>query len=120
MSFMNKNQARQRRKVRIRKKIFGTFHRPRLVVFRSNLHSYAQVIDDVTGTTLVATSTLSLTRRGINVGCNITGSEAVGKEIARLAKEKNITKVVFDRNGYLYHGKIKAIADSAREGGLEF
>ena len=84
MSTMTKNEARQRRKIRIRKKISGTADRPRLVVFRK------------------------------------AGAEAVGKENARLAKEKNIDKVVFDRNGYLYHGKIKAVADGAREGGLEF
>ena len=108
---MTKNEARQRRKIRIRKKISGTADRPRLVVFRSNLHMYAQVVDDVT---------LTLSRQGEKFGCNKAGAEAVGKEIARLAKEKNIDKVVFDRNGYLYHGKIKAVADGAREGGLEF
>ena len=112
---MTKNEARQRRKIRIRKKISGTADRPRLVVFRSNLHMYAQVVDDVTGSTLAAASTLTLSRQGEKFG-----AEAVGKEIARLAKEKNIDKVVFDRNGYLYHGKIKAVADGAREGGLEF
>lgn len=120
MSTMTKNEARQRRKIRIRKKIFGTVDRPRLVVFRSNLHMYAQVVDDESGSTLVATSTLTLSRKGEKVACNKAGAEAVGKEIARLAKEKSIGKVVFDRNGYLYHGKIKAVADGAREGGLEF
>lgn len=120
MSTMTKNEARQRRKIRIRKKISGTAERPRLVVFRSNLHMYAQVVDDMTGSTLVAASTLTLSRKGEKAGCNKAGAEAVGKEIARLAKEKNISKVVFDRNGYLYHGRIKAVADGAREGGLEF
>ena len=134
---MTKNEARQRRKIRIRKKISGTAERPRLVIFRSNLHMYAQVVDDLTGATLAATSTLVLSKGGEKVSCNKAGAEAVGKEIARLAKEKSmefppevmrpqiakeksIEKVVFDRNGYLYHGKIKAVADGAREGGLEF
>ena len=117
---MTKNEARQRRKIRIRKKISGTAERPRLVIFRSNLHMYAQVVDDLSGTTLAATSTLVLSKGEEKFGCNKTGAEAVGKEIARLAKEKSIVKVVFDRNGYLYHGKIKAVADGAREGGLEF
>jgi large subunit ribosomal protein L18 len=115
---MTKNEARQRRKIRIRKKISGTAERPRLVIFRSNLHMYAQVVDDLTGATLAATSTLVLSKE--KVSCNKAGAEAVGKEIARLAKEKSIEKVVFDRNGYLYHGRIKAVADGAREGGLEF
>ena len=106
---MTKNEARQRRKIRIRKKISGTAERPRLVIFRSNLHMYAQVVDDLTGATLAATSTLVLSKGGEKVSCNKAGAEAVGKEIARLAKEKSIEKVVFDRNGYLYHGKIKAV-----------
>lgn len=110
MSTMTKNEARQRRKIRIRKKISGTAERPRLVIFRSNLHMYAQVVDDLTGATLAATSTLVLSKGGEKVSCNKAGAEAVGKEIARLAKEKSIEKVVFDRNGYLYHGKIKAVA----------
>lgn len=113
MSTMTKNEARQRRKIRIRKKISGTAERPRLVIFRSNLHMYAQVVDDLTGATLAATSTLVLSKGGEKVSCNKAGAEAVGKEIARLAKEKSIEKVVFDRNGYLYHGKIKAVADGA-------
>ncbi len=90
------------------------------MIFRSNLHMYAQVVDDLAGVTLAATSTLALSKGGEKVACNKAGAEAVGKEIARLAKEKSIEKVVFDRNGYLYHGKIKAVADGAREGGLEF
>lgn len=115
-----KNDARKARKVRIRKKISGTAARPRLVVFRSNLHMYAQVVDDTTGSTLVSTSTLTLTKAGEKSSSNKVGANLVGKEIARLAKEKNITQVVFDRNGYLYHGRIQAIADGAREGGLLF
>ncbi len=116
----SKNESRHRRKVRIRKKVNGTAACPRLVVYRSNMHMYAQVVDDTTGSTLVATSTLTLSKTQSDAHCNISGATMVGNEIARLAKEKNITRVVFDRNGYLYHGRIKAIADGAREGGLEF
>ncbi|GHV55439.1 50S ribosomal protein L18 [Deltaproteobacteria bacterium] len=116
---MTQEEARQRRKIRIRKKIAGDSTRPRLVVFRSNLHIYAQVVDDVTGSTLVATSTLVLNKEGNKAASNKTGADLVGKEIARLAKEKNIQSVVFDRNGYLYHGRVKAVADGAREGGLQ-
>lgn len=117
---LSKNETRKRRKVRIRKKISGTVVRPRLVVYRSNLHIYAQVVDDTAGTTLVCASTLVLSRNGEAVACNKAGADRVGREIARLAVEKNIRKVVFDRNGYLYHGRVKAVADGAREGGLEF
>ncbi|MDL2271697.1 50S ribosomal protein L18 [Desulfovibrio sp. OttesenSCG-928-I05] len=117
---MTKNEARMRRKVRIRKKITGDAERPRLVVFRSNLHIYAQIVDDKTHNTLVSASTLSLKKAGGEAHCNRAGAELVGKEIARLAKEKNISRVVFDRGGYLYHGRIKAVADGAREAGLEF
>jgi len=120
MSTMSKNEARQRRKIRIRKKISGAGDRPRLVVYRSNLHLYAQVVDDHAGATLAAASTLALSKSQGKVGCNKAGAVLVGKEIARLAKEKAITRVVFDRNGYLFHGRIKAVADGAREGGLEF
>lgn len=117
---MTKEEARQRRKVRIRKKVSGTSGRPRLVVFRSNLHLYAQIVDDESGTTLVSASTLSLKKSGEAARSNKTGGELVGKEIARLAKEKSISRVVFDRNGYIYHGRVKAVADGAREAGLEF
>lgn len=117
---LSKNESRKRRKVHIRKKISGTVERPRLVVYRSNLHIYAQVVDDASGTTLAATSTLALSKGGEKASCNKAGAELVGKEIARLALEKDIHKVVFDRNGYLYHGRVKAVAEGAREGGLEF
>ena len=117
---ISKNESRQRRKIRIRKKVRGTQERPRLVVFRSNMHIYAQIVNDVEGATLVSASTLALSKSEPGLGCNKNGAERVGKEIARLAKEKNISKVVFDRNGYIYHGRIKAVADGAREGGLEF
>lgn len=116
----SKNDARQHRKIRIRKKVAGTTDRPRLVVFRSNMHIYAQVVDDEKGATLVSASTLSLGKTKPDLRCNIAGATEVGKEVARLAKEKNIDRVVFDRNGYIYHGKIKAVAEGAREGGLEF
>ena len=117
---VSKNEARYSRKIRIRKKISGTAERPRLVIFRSNLHIYAQMIDDSAGATLACTSTLTLSKKGEKVHCNIAGAAEVGKEIARLAKDRQIKRVVFDRNGYLYHGRVKAMADGAREGGLEF
>ncbi len=113
-------EARKRRKVRIRKKIRGTAERPRLVVYRSNVSIYAQLVDDVTGCTLAASSSLVLSKEKGGVKHDKDVSTAVGREIARLAKEKSIEKVVFDRNGYLYHGKVKALADGAREGGLTF
>ncbi|MBQ7608647.1 MAG: 50S ribosomal protein L18 [Desulfovibrionaceae bacterium] len=116
----SKNENRKHRKIRIRKKISGTAERPRLVVFRSNMHIYAQLIDDTEGKSLAAASTLALSRAEAGLHCNKDGATRVGKEIARMAKEKNISKVVFDRNGYLYHGRVKAVADGAREGGLEF
>jgi large subunit ribosomal protein L18 len=115
----SKNEARQRRKPRISKKTHGRA-RPRLVVYRSNLHIYAQIVDDAAGATLAAASTLTLAKSQNDTRCNKGGAELVGQEIARLAKEKNIVRVVFDRNGYLYHGRVKAVADGAREGGLEF
>lgn len=115
-----KQAARMRRKVRIRKKINGTAARPRLVVYRSNLHMYAQIVDDVTGKTLVSSSSLVLSKGGEAVRSNKDGATKVGRDIAAKAKEQAIESVVFDRNGYLYHGCIKALADGAREGGLKF
>ena len=120
MSEISKNQARQHRKIRIRKKVNGSAERPRLVVFRSNAHIYAQIVNDQEGATLASASTLTLSRNQPGLHGNKEGAALVGKEIARLAREKNISKVVFDRNGYIYHGKVKAVADGAREGGLEF
>jgi large subunit ribosomal protein L18 len=108
--------ARQRRHRRIRVTLSGTSQRPRLNVFRSLQHIYAQVIDDSSGTTLASASTL-----GIEPSGNKTDrARGVGKAIAERAKEKGINAVVFDRGGYLYHGRIKALADAAREAGLEF
>ena len=117
---LSKNESRKRRKVHIRKKVNGTSEKPRLVVYRSNQHIYAQVIDDGEGVTLCATSSLVLSKNGEKVTSNKAGAQSVGKEIARLALEKDIHKVVFDRNGYLYHGRVQAVAEGAREGGLEF
>ena len=101
--------------------MFGMPERPRLSVFKSLKHIYAQIIDDQNGVTLVSASTLSSDIRDkITGGSNVEAAKAVGVEIGRRAVEKNITKVVFDRGGYLYHGKVKALAEAAREAGLEF
>ena len=113
----NRNQIRQRIHTRIRQKLSGTTERPRLNVFRSLNHIYAQVIDDQTGTTLAAASTLSLK---LKTGGNVAAAKEIGKVIAERAAEKGVKKVVFDRGGFLYHGRIKALADAAREAGLEF
>jgi large subunit ribosomal protein L18 len=117
---LTKEEARKRRKLRFRKKVSGTPERPRLVVFRSNLHIYAQIIDDHKGVTLVSSSTLSLSKDGSSVKANKEAAAKVGQDIAAKAKEKDIEAIVFDRNGYLYHGRIKALAEGAREGGLKF
>lgn len=111
------NKARVRRHTRVRKNITGTKEVPRLNVFRSNKGIYAQVIDDTTGTTLASSSNLELK---IKNGGNIEAAQAVGKDIAQKCKKLKIKKVVFDRGGYQYHGRIEALADSAREAGLEF
>lgn len=111
--------ARKKRQVRVRKKVQGTPECPRLCVFRSGRHIYAQIIEDVNGSTLAATSTLA---KGADVkfGGNVEAAKAVGKAIAETALEKNIKQVVFDRNGFLYHGRVKALAEAAREAGLSF
>ncbi|GAB6038952.1 50S ribosomal protein L18 [Fundidesulfovibrio butyratiphilus] len=111
---------RKRRKIRIRKKINGTADRPRLVVYRSNMHVYAQIVDDLTGNTLVSSSSLCLSKTGEKVAANKDTATKVGRDVAAKAKEKAIEVVVFDRNGYLYHGCVKALAEGAREGGLKF
>jgi len=122
MSQKNQREtARQNRKGRIRKRIFGTEQRPRLSVFRSAKHIYAQLVIDSTGSTILAASTLSPDLRA-EIG-DLDKSDAakkVGQWIGKKALEKNIQRVVFDRNGFLYHGRIKALADGARESGLEF
>ena len=115
-----KTITRLKRQVRVRKKVRGTTDRPRLNVFKSARHIYAQIIDDTKGTTLVAVSTLSDAAQGLSNTGNITAATLVGKEVARLALAKGVLSVVFDRNGFLYHGRIKALADSARESGLNF
>ena len=118
---LTKEEQRKRRKVRIRKKLSGVPDRPRMVVFRSSRHIYVQVIDDESGKTLVSSSTLALNRKesaGLKLDKESAGK--VGKDVAAKALAMNITKVVFDRNGYLYHGRVKALADGAREGGLNF
>lgn len=113
--------ARLTRKKRIRRKLHGTMERPRLTVFRSDKHIYAQIIDDVRGVTLVSTSTLCSEYKGQERPKGKVGSaKAIGEIIARKAKEQGISRVVFDRNGYIYHGRVQALADAAREGGLEF
>ncbi len=113
--------GRERRKLRIRKKVEGTTERPRLTVFRSAKHIYAQVIDDTTGQTLAHASTLSKDLRGgLEEDDKVGASKKVGALIAQICKSKKIDRVVFDRNGYLYHGRVSALAQAAREAGLEF
>ncbi|WP_337043587.1 50S ribosomal protein L18 [Emticicia sp. 17c] len=111
-----KTDRRQKIKWSIRSKVSGTPERPRLTVFRSNTAIYAQLIDDTQGVTLAAASTSTLGLKGVKVD----NSKEVGKKLAEIATEKGIGSCVFDRNGYLYHGNIKALADGAREGGLKF
>ncbi len=111
-------KARSKRLARVRSKISGTPQRPRLSVFRSAKHIYAQLIDDVNGVTLASASSLDKDFEG--AGGNVDGAKKVGEMIAKRAQEKNITTVVFDRGGYLYHGRVKELADSARENGLQF
>jgi large subunit ribosomal protein L18 len=116
-----RHELRQRRHRRVRKRVAGTRERPRLAVFRSLNHIYAQVIDDTAGTTLAAASTLDPPlRTALKSGGDIEAAKAVGKLIAERAREKGVEKVVFDRGGYLYHGRVQHLADAAREGGLQF
>ncbi len=124
MRIKTKEDRRDRIKLRLRKRIAGTTERPRLSVFRSVAHIYVQVIDDRSGTTIAAASSVEPTIKAAltdgATGGNSKGAEAVGKAIAERLKAKGITRVVFDRNGFLYHGRIKAVADAARSAGLEF
>ncbi|MGB7983723.1 MAG: 50S ribosomal protein L18 [Terracidiphilus sp.] len=113
----NRDEIRQRIHVRIRRKLAGTEERPRLSVHRSLTHIYAQVIDDQKGETLASASSLALK---LKTGGNIAAAKEIGKAVAQAAVAKGVKKVVFDRGGYLYHGRIKALADAAREAGLEF
>ena len=118
MPKVDKNEVRLRVHKRIRRRLAGTSERPRLTVYRSLAHIYAQIIDDRAGRTLVSASSND---KGANAnGGNIAGAKEIGRLVAERAKEKGFTKVVFDRGGYLYHGRIKALADAAREAGLEF
>ena len=122
MSVANERaQARMKRQERVRRKIRGTQERPRLCIFRSAKHIYAQIIEDTTGKTLVAASTVApATVEGVKYTGNVEAAKAVGAAIAKKAMEQNIQQVVFDRNGFLYHGRVKALADAAREAGLAF
>ena len=119
MEKINKNEARQKRHVRVRKKVEGSAERPRLNVYRSINNIYVQVIDDTEGHTLASASSLDKSLK-LKTGGNIAAAKAVGKAIAERAKAAGITKVVFDRGGYLYHGRVASLADAAREAGLEF
>lgn len=119
---VKKYSTREKRKIRIRKKIYGTSEKPRLSVYRSLNHMYAQLIDDTQSVSLgtVSTKTKDLAGDLQAAEGKVAKAFIIGKAIAELAKSKNITTVVFDRSGYLYHGRIKAVADGAREGGLQF
>jgi large subunit ribosomal protein L18 len=118
----DKQKRLERRKWSLRSKLSGTAERPRLSVFRSDKHIYAQVIDDLAGKTLVAVASTTAEARGADLknGGNVAAAKAIGKAIAEKAKAAGITKVAFDRGGRQYHGRIKALADAAREGGLQF
>ena len=117
VSKQSKNIARKRRHARVRNKISGTASTPRLCLYRSNKNIEAQIIDDVKGVTLVASSSMALKLAN---GSNVEAAALVGKDIAEKAVAKKIKKVVFDRSGYIYHGRVKALAEAAREAGLEF
>lgn len=116
----SKNQTRRRVHDRIRKKLLGTSERPRLNVYRSLNHIYVQVIDDLKGVTIVSASSAEGKKESRNSGGNLAAAKSVGKSVAERAKAKGISKVVFDRGGYIYHGRVKALADAAREAGLQF
>jgi large subunit ribosomal protein L18 len=121
ISKADKNKARLKRHLRVRKKIEGTTVRPRLNIFRSSKHMYAQIIDDTKGITLVAASTQDKELKdAVGNGGHVEAARKVGELIAMRAKEQGVEKVVFDRGGYLYHGRVQALADAAREAGLEF
>ena len=117
---ITKNEKRGHVHDRIRKKMQGTAERPRLNVYRSLNHIYVQVIDDLHGKTLVSASTAEGKKENRSTGGNVASAKAVGKIIAERAKAKGVTKVVFDRGGYIYHGRVQAVADAAREAGLQF
>ena len=124
MRIKTREDRRDRIKYRIRKRVHGSQERPRLTVFRSVTHMYVQVVDDMTGQTIASASTVEPTVKGAlpaqAKGGNIEGAKAIGKTIAERLIEKGVKRVVFDRNGFLYHGRVKAVAEAAREAGLEF
>src|SRR5215475_7947825 len=121
MPRIDSNDVRLRIHERIRKNLSGTESRPRLCVFRSNKHIYAQIVDDSKGTTLTAASTLEADAKAhVKNGGNVAAAKEVGKTVAKRALEKGIQAVLFDRGGYIYHGRVKALADAAREAGLKF
>lgn len=124
MALINKNESRKKRHIRVRKRVNGSTERPRMNVYRSSNNIYVQVIDDVTQKTLVAASSLEVDGRGSSTGRsaggNVDAAKTVGRLIAERAKAKGITKVVFDRGGYLYHGRVEGLASAARENGLDF
>jgi large subunit ribosomal protein L18 len=118
---VSKNEVRKRIHLRLRKKIRGTHERPRLSVFRSLNHIYAQIIDDERGVTLVSASSLDRDVRAISAsGGSLTGAKVVGEEVAKRARARGIEKVVYDRGGYRFHGRVRVLADAAREAGLKF
>ena len=121
MKSEERTESRQRVRVRIRHKVKGSAQRPRLAVFKSGRHIYAQVIDDAAGQTLAQASSLDPGLKAeASPGANVANAKRVGKLLAERAKEKGVARVVFDRGGYIYHGKVRALAEAAREGGLEF
>lgn len=121
MPTIDSNQVRLRIHQRIRKHLSGTGMHPRLCVFRSNKHIYAQIVDDASGTTLTSASSLDETQKDVSKGGgNVAAAKAVGQIVAKRALEKGIQTVLFDRGGYLYHGRVKALAEAAREAGLKF
>jgi large subunit ribosomal protein L18 len=124
MQIKTKEDRRDRIKHRLRKRIRGSEQRPRLTVYRSVSHIYVQVVDDMTGRTIASASSVEPSIKGTFAkqarGGNVAGAQAVGKTIAQRLMEKGVKRIVFDRNGFLYHGRIKAVADAAREAGLEF
>jgi len=124
MRIKTTKDRRERIKYRIRKRVQGTEARPRLTIYRSVAHIYVQVVDDMTGRTIASASSVEPTVKGTlekkAKGGNVAGAQAIGKTIAERLLEKGVKRVVFDRNGFLYHGRVKAVADAAREAGLEF
>jgi len=120
ISKKSRSEVRAKKHLKLRKRFSGTAERPRLAVFRSNNHMYAQIIDDTVGNTLVSASTLEKSAASLEKTNNVEAASYLGKVIAERAKEKGITNVVFDRGGFIYQGKVQALADAARENGLEF